>query len=128
MNNEKLRAALMLSEKSILPFLAVVEREAGVVVKVEVSIIESGCKLPVVQGGCATDVTAEADIRVSLKETGVDRRYRFKVECRLSGIEGDTGYSGFSMRGTVSIDDEKVVLLGRTNNYNVWAWPAEFSV
>ena len=128
MNNEKLHAAQIISERSILPFLRVVEREAGVIANVEVSVIESGCKLSVIQAGDAPGVTASADVRIFLKETGVDRRYRFKAECLFLGVERDTGYSGFSMRGTVSIDDEKVVLLGRTNKYNVWTWPAEFSV
>lgn len=71
-------------------------------------------------GECAS--AADGEIRVLLKES--DSNFNFVVEAILKGLAPGTGFSGFSVRGKLRLDEGQYYskLSGRTNRYHVWAW------
>jgi hypothetical protein len=69
---------------------------------------------------------ASGEIRVLVK-TGQEG-FRFDAEAILNDLAPGTGFSGFSLKGKLKLNEGKPAskLTGRSYRYNVWEWSRAF--
>ena len=115
---------------ALRPLVAELSQETGQSILLKVTAVDSGyapsASLYVGKTGAEDAATVSGEIRVVFKDPV--RPSRFSVEAILDGLAPGTGYSGFSMRGRVRLDDggPSVKVNGHTNRYNVREWGQEF--
>lgn len=118
-----------LMDSVIQPIVLELAQEAKQPIGVKVvTCFRGGCaerKLNV-QAGEGKDA-ADGEIRVLLKESG-QNDFGFAIEAILRGLSPGTGFSGFSLRGKLKLDEGRrsSQVTGRSNRYNVWSWSKDF--
>ncbi|WP_143006700.1 hypothetical protein [Aquimonas voraii] len=71
-------------------------------------------------------IAASGEVRIILKDS--DYPCGFIVEAILDGFSPETGFSGFSMRGKLKVEDEvpRVKLIAYSHRYKVREWSRDF--
>lgn len=117
-------------ELAIKPVVMELSEETGQPISLKAVALRSGPSVSKVQcmraeraGGGAT---ASGEARVILKDAGYP--CSFLVEAIFDDLSPGSGFSGFSMRGKVKLENGRpfVKLTARTNRYNVKEWSREF--
>ena len=66
---------------------------------------------------------SKGEIRLRVRKTFRKTRLLFFAEAIFRNVAVKSGFSGFSVKGTVSIEKEtQVSITGWTVRYNVWEW------
>ncbi len=114
------------------PFVEELSKETGQSMLLKVGVVNShpdiAASLYVGEIGAEGTAAVNGEIRVVFKDLA--RPSRFSVEAILDGFARGTGYSGFSMRGRVRVNDGglPVRVTGYVNRYNVREWGRDFRV
>ena len=114
-------AALLITEKRVLPLIEELERESSEGLSVKVYVLADN-KEEVFKRD--KSCSGSAEIRLIIKDGIEQDSFKFSGECVVRDFSKDTGFSGFSMKGKVK--HSEVSLSGRVNRYNVWEWGTKF--
>ncbi|WP_159106157.1 hypothetical protein [Herbaspirillum sp. B65] len=110
--------------------LAELSNESGQSIDATFSVILDGSvtNLKIFSQGLPGSNHALAHIKIVLKPRSELGKFSFSVECLIRGLSSETGFSGFTMAGKISTNDElaTIDIKARTNRYNVWNWRKEF--
>lgn len=127
--NETNQILQVIAKSVAMPILLELDKESGQPIVAVLKISQSGT---VAVGKVCTrdgefENEAKGEIRVVLGEGGLPGSFKFSAESVLNGLSPGTGFSGFSIRGKMTLaDGGSARLTARTNRYNVWSWGRDF--
>lgn len=119
-------------ELAIRPVVVGLSREAAQSIRLKLVFMRAGRVVAkdllleaTISGG---SIAAGGEVRVILKDSGYP--CGFIVEAILAGFSPGTGFSGFSMRGKLKLEDgvPRVKLMAYSNRYNVREWSRDFRI
>ena len=116
----------------VLPMLGELGNETSQQIGAEVVFL-SHCgiyRLDARTSGPSVNPDVEGEIRIVMRDAFHQDSFKFALQSIMHGIAQGTGFSGFSARGNVRFSHESIALklTGRSNLYNVWAWPEKFEM
>lgn len=120
----------VLANQLILPILREFDKEDGRAILATVVVGFEGAveslELRSRESNCPDE--ARAEIRIRVKDGYGKDNYNFAAESIFNGLGPGTGFSGFAVRGKLTLVDgqPKIKLTARTHRYNVWDWGDEF--
>jgi hypothetical protein len=115
---------------AIRPVVTELSKEASQSIRIKLVFMSAGLVVAkdllleaTISGG---SIAASGEVRVILKDSGYP--CGFIVEAILDGFSPGTGFSGFSMRGKLKVEDgvPRVKLMAYSNRYNVREWSRDF--
>jgi len=128
--NQGTRLFQVVTAEVILPILVKLDEEAKQSITAKVSGVVLGETMTheICSRGTKSENGAIGEVRIALKESAVANRFIFSGESIFEGLSPGTGFSGFSIRGTLTLADGQfsTELTARSNRYNVWNWGKDF--
>jgi len=115
-------------ELAVKPVALELSEEAGQPIELKAVIVHSTIsKTQCIEAERSdSGALASGEVRILLKDSGYP--CSFMIEAIFDGLSPGTGFSGFSMRGKIKLDDGEpsLKLTAHTNRYNVREWSREF--
>lgn len=114
----------------IHPAVLELSNEAGQPIEIKVVAYLQGemVEKNLLVGESALGAFSRAEVRILLKD--INFPFLFSVEAIFYGLSPETGFSGFSLRGKMTLEGEapQSQLIARSNRYNVWNWSKGFRI
>jgi hypothetical protein len=119
-----------LANQLVLPILRDFDKEDGRAIFAKLVIVFEGgvVSCEVHSRGANSPDESSGEVRIRVKDGYGKDSYNFAAESIFNGVGSGTGFSGFAVRGKLTLADGQpmIRLIARTHRYNVWDWGDEF--